>query len=290
MTPTADAIIGPGGLIGEVALITETTPAGNGHRSRADQCAAPLPCHVSAYDGGVSAVGAAARRRPSPPCHGDVGGSRTGQDGSTSIRDVSAGPCGNESGSRRSKAEFGRRFVRRPFEGLTRAPPETILRLKPGLSLDARTSSDRGSMLATHPARLGACPGRHRGARARPTPARRISPSSACSATRPASSACRSGCWRARSTTKVVERVGAEHVALITGEEKIKPDQARYWVATVGGDAARHRRALRGARRDPDRRRSRARPCLHRPHPQPPRPGRDAAARRRHDARRSSSG
>src|SRR5262245_18623918 len=32
---------------------------------------------------------------------------------------------------------------------------------------------------------------------------------------------------------KVVERVGAEHVALVTGEEKIKPDKARYFVATV---------------------------------------------------------
>ena len=33
--------------------------------------------------------------------------------------------------------------------------------------------------------------------------------------------------------TKVVDRVGAEHVALVTGEEKIKPDKARYWVATA---------------------------------------------------------
>jgi ATP-dependent RNA helicase SUPV3L1/SUV3 len=32
---------------------------------------------------------------------------------------------------------------------------------------------------------------------------------------------------------KVVERVGAENVALITGEEKIKPQNPRYWVATV---------------------------------------------------------
>ncbi|MBS7705988.1 helicase [Chelatococcus asaccharovorans] len=32
---------------------------------------------------------------------------------------------------------------------------------------------------------------------------------------------------------RVVERVGADAVALITGEEKIKPPQARYWVATV---------------------------------------------------------
>lgn len=32
---------------------------------------------------------------------------------------------------------------------------------------------------------------------------------------------------------KVVERVGPKQVALITGEEKIKPPNARYWVATV---------------------------------------------------------
>src|SRR5947209_5599545 len=32
---------------------------------------------------------------------------------------------------------------------------------------------------------------------------------------------------------RVVERAGAEAVALITGEEKIKPKSPRYWVATV---------------------------------------------------------
>ena len=32
---------------------------------------------------------------------------------------------------------------------------------------------------------------------------------------------------------KVVDRVGVENVALITGEEKIKPPNPRYWVATV---------------------------------------------------------
>ena len=32
---------------------------------------------------------------------------------------------------------------------------------------------------------------------------------------------------------RMVERVGAEFVALVTGEEKIKPDRARYWVATA---------------------------------------------------------
>lgn len=32
---------------------------------------------------------------------------------------------------------------------------------------------------------------------------------------------------------KIVARIGASHVALITGEEKIKPKNARYWVSTV---------------------------------------------------------
>ncbi|KWT66203.1 ATP-dependent DNA helicase [Hyphomicrobium sulfonivorans] len=32
---------------------------------------------------------------------------------------------------------------------------------------------------------------------------------------------------------KIVARVGADKVALITGEEKIKPERARYWVCTV---------------------------------------------------------
>ncbi|MGQ0673283.1 MAG: helicase-related protein [Hyphomicrobium sp.] len=32
---------------------------------------------------------------------------------------------------------------------------------------------------------------------------------------------------------KIANRIGADKVALITGEEKIKPERARYWVATV---------------------------------------------------------
>ena len=32
---------------------------------------------------------------------------------------------------------------------------------------------------------------------------------------------------------RAVERVGADAVALITGEEKIKPPNARFWVSTV---------------------------------------------------------
>ena len=68
---------------------------------------------------------------------------------------------------------------------------------------------------------------------ARPIPAKPISPSS--------------GCWRippgliglplrllAREVyNRAVERVGADAVALITGEEKIKPPNPRFWVATV---------------------------------------------------------
>src|ERR1700723_4603977 len=33
--------------------------------------------------------------------------------------------------------------------------------------------------------------------------------------------------------TRAVERVGADAVALVTGEEKIKPPNPRFWVATV---------------------------------------------------------
>ncbi len=32
---------------------------------------------------------------------------------------------------------------------------------------------------------------------------------------------------------KVADRIGAQHVALVTGEERIVPPKARYWVATV---------------------------------------------------------
>src|ERR1700751_4302511 len=32
---------------------------------------------------------------------------------------------------------------------------------------------------------------------------------------------------------KIIDRVGADSFALITGEEKIKPPHARYWVCTV---------------------------------------------------------
>ena len=32
---------------------------------------------------------------------------------------------------------------------------------------------------------------------------------------------------------KIVARIGASKVALITGEEKIKPEEPRYWICTV---------------------------------------------------------
>src|SRR5713101_7535658 len=32
---------------------------------------------------------------------------------------------------------------------------------------------------------------------------------------------------------KIADRVGAEAVALVTGEEKIKPPNPRYWISTV---------------------------------------------------------
>ena len=67
----------------------------------------------------------------------------------------------------------------------------------------------------------------------RPTPARRIWRSS--------------GCWRIRPGiiglplrllarevyNKIADRAGVESVALITGEEKIKPKNPRFWVSTV---------------------------------------------------------
>ncbi len=83
---------------------------------------------------------------------------------------------------------------------------------------------------------------------------------------------------------KAVERVGADAVALITGEEKIKPPSPRYLGGDGRGHAARPRYRLRGDRRDPARRRPRARPCVHGPHPQPARPRGNAGAGRRHHA------
>src|ERR1700710_2579998 len=63
---------------------------------------------------------------------------------------------------------------------------------------------------------------------------------------------------------RVVERVGAEAVALITGEEKIKAGAAAVLDRDGRGDAARRRDVVRRHRRNPARRQFRSRACLHR--------------------------
>ena len=64
---------------------------------------------------------------------------------------------------------------------------------------------------------------------------------------------------------KVAARAGVDNVALITGEEKIKPERPRYWVCTVEAMPRDRRRRFPRHRRGAARRRSRARPRLHRP-------------------------
>ena len=49
----------------------------------------------------------------------------------------------------------------------------------------------------------------------------------------PASSASRSACWPARTTIAWWRSKGVRHVALITGEEKIVPPEARWFSCTV---------------------------------------------------------
>ena len=65
-----------------------------------------------------------------------------------------------------------------------------------------------------------------------PTPARPISLSSACWRIRRASSDCRCASLRV-VYNKIANRVGTDAVALVTGEEKIKPPNPRFWVCTV---------------------------------------------------------
>ena len=65
-----------------------------------------------------------------------------------------------------------------------------------------------------------------------PTPARPISLSSACWRIRRASSDCRCASLR-EVYNKIANRVGTDAVALVTGEEKIKPPNPRFWVCTV---------------------------------------------------------
>ncbi len=43
---------------------------------------------------------------------------------------------------------------------------------------------------------------------------------------------------------KVVDRVGPDAVALVTGEEKIKPKNPRFWVSTVEAMPAGSRRVV----------------------------------------------
>ena len=68
---------------------------------------------------------------------------------------------------------------------------------------------------------------------ARPTPARPTSPSSACSATRRGMIGLPLRLLAREVYDKIAARVGADRVALITGEEKIKPERPRFWVCTV---------------------------------------------------------
>ena len=82
---------------------------------------------------------------------------------------------------------------------------------------------------------------------------------------------------------RVVALVGADAVALVTGEERIVPKQPAYWLCTVEAMPLDLRTRLPRGRRGPARRRSRARPRLHRPHPARARPARDLADRGRDD-------
>ena len=67
----------------------------------------------------------------------------------------------------------------------------------------------------------------------RPTPARRISRSSACSRHSSGIIGLPLRLLAREVYNKIVDRIGAAEVALITGEEKIKPPNPRFWVSTV---------------------------------------------------------
>ncbi len=67
----------------------------------------------------------------------------------------------------------------------------------------------------------------------RPIPEKPISPSSGCWRIRPGSIGLPLRLLAREVYNKAVERVGADAVALVTGEEKIKPANPRFWVATV---------------------------------------------------------
>ena len=83
---------------------------------------------------------------------------------------------------------------------------------------------------------------------------------------------------------KCVERVGADAGRAHHRRGEDQAGESALLGLDGRGDAARSRRGVRRDRRDPARRRSRARPCLHRPHAQPARPRGNAGARRRHHA------
>ena len=141
--------------------------------------------------------------------------------------------------------------------------------------------------------RLGPCPPASTASSgpfsARPTPARPTWRSSGCAPTRRASSASRCACSPARSMTASSQMKGANQVALITGEERIVPQGARYYPVhrrKHAGQASegdgRPRLRLRRDRRGAARHRPGARPCLHRPDAPRPRPRGDADPRLRH--------
>ena len=125
---------------------------------------------------------------------------------------------------------------------------------------------------------------RHRGARAdqhRQDPSRdRAHAGAFLRRDRPAAAAA----WRARSITRSSTAPGQR---IRRADHRRREDQADK-SAVLGvdrrSDAARSRRVVSRGRRNPDRGRSRTRPRLHRPHPQPARPRRDLVARRGHHA------
>ena len=82
---------------------------------------------------------------------------------------------------------------------------------------------------------------------------------------------------------RMVAAKGERNVALITGEEKIVPPEAKLVRLHGGSDAARPAGRVRRGGRDPALRRPRPRPCLHRPPAPGPRHGRNHVPRRRND-------
>ena len=88
---------------------------------------------------------------------------------------------------------------------------------------------------------------------------------------------------------RLVKVKGPAQVALVTGEEKIIPPGARYFVCTVESMPVDRPRRVRRDRRDPARRRFRARPHLHRPAAACARPRRDHGHGLRHPSAAGSA-